>query len=558
MLGRLKLCQFVTLLLICLLINSICAFSYAAMGKGETNAFYIDEDGDGYGVASPNGPDADDNNRDINTYATVVNAYGAGHNGIKAYLTSVKDLDMSQRDIYYLDPTNGNDQTAEVNNPDKSWQSFNGSGQIWDLMNAGDICMIKSGNHNPAQLDVDQSPGDPGNPIYIYGWPGTATSIGAASDYVIRSNSATNAAKNIIFEDFIVEPTGAFRPIYFVDVGGRQNLTFRRIEVDSGGMGGSCFFCMGNTHYMLIEDCVFHNTNGYGAHGIYLGAGNGANDPNSNITIRGCIVYETSSSGIQHNGRITNLVIEDCIVHSNIGAGLAFLQGVRQSHVRNNLVFNNTNQAFHIYNYDDPQPQIDSYDQDSNTLVNNTFWVGRYNWQDEGTWPSTHAAIAIWDDTAAGGWNLGEHTIRNNLLVAYGECPLWTHETGWIAGSTIENNVFYRTGSGEDILRSDDGGVIRYSLAEMEALSSAIRNNIYADPKFNSTATTLSFARNPDQFDFDLLPDSSAINFGSSKDAPSDDLRNYTRTLSTPDAGCYESPYTQPPVAPSGLEPKTQ
>ena len=42
--------------------------SYVPIGKGCTNAYYIDKDCDGYGVASPLGSDADDNDPEAVSY----------------------------------------------------------------------------------------------------------------------------------------------------------------------------------------------------------------------------------------------------------------------------------------------------------------------------------------------------------------------------------------------------------------------------------------------------------------------------------------------------------
>ena len=41
------------------------------------SVFYIDRDRDGYGVAAPNGPDADDSDPTVNTYNSAIAKYGS-------------------------------------------------------------------------------------------------------------------------------------------------------------------------------------------------------------------------------------------------------------------------------------------------------------------------------------------------------------------------------------------------------------------------------------------------------------------------------------------------
>ena len=92
------------------------ASSYVPIGKGCTNAYYIDKDCDGYGVASPLGVDADDNDPEVNTPETVIAKY-------KNLTNFLHHLGYYPDRIFYI-ATDGNDDTGEVNNPDKPYGSW--------------------------------------------------------------------------------------------------------------------------------------------------------------------------------------------------------------------------------------------------------------------------------------------------------------------------------------------------------------------------------------------------------------------------------------------------
>ena len=111
------------------------------------------------------------------------------------------------------------------------------------------------------------------------------------------------------------------------------------------------------------------------------------------------------------------------------------------------------------------------------------------------------------------------------------------------------NNVFYRL-SGDELVAKN--GSTEWDLSEFESNVLGASNNKFENASFKDVSVDYNLV--PGSFDFDIISTSSAIDFGTSTSAPAYDLRNYTRSLSIPDAGCYESPYTQPPVAPTGLK----
>ena len=144
----------------------------------------------------------------------------------------------------------------------------------------------------------------------------------------------------------------------------------------------------------------------------------------------------------------------------------------------------------------------------------------------------------------------------NNIFVAYGGSCIVFQESDieHYQNTQYIGNVFYRISGEEKALRH--GTTTFWTVTEFEsAVNTAggtANGNTYQDPLFKDVS--LNYNESYGSFDFDLLLDSPAINFGTSTGAPSDDLRDYVRTLSIPDAGCYESPYTQPPVAPTDLK----
>jgi len=86
------------------------------IGQGATSAFHIDRDGDGYGVASPLGPDADDHDPAVNTLQDALAKYGT----LNAFL---HHLGYDPLRIFYISPA-GNDATGTVDDIDKPYKTY--------------------------------------------------------------------------------------------------------------------------------------------------------------------------------------------------------------------------------------------------------------------------------------------------------------------------------------------------------------------------------------------------------------------------------------------------
>ena len=487
-----------------------------ALGAGATNAYYIDNDADGYGVASPLGPDADDNDPLVNTAQSMLARYGSlenflpqkGYNPVRIFYVSL----------------DGNNDTGEVDNPDMPFRNWDG---VQYELEVGDVVVYREGVHtdyiSTSYCDLQ---GTAENPFVIMTYPGELVVI----DHVYNAIGVNNASY-VTFDGFVCDNTA--------DVGNQgitlytsSNITFRNIEARNHERG---IKGMDDLHYIVIENSVFHDNRA--SHGIYLGA---RDLPNTNAIIRNNIMYRNGRHGFQHNGRMTGMVMENNIIHSNTLGGIKFVNGVSHSTVRNNLIFNNRKAGILIEADSDWEnySYIYPYDGDSNLITNNLIWMGQFNWdgtaQSQENEPSYHPAISI-NDWSGLNVSLDDNVIRNNILVSSYGAVIDFAEARFADTTTIENNVMYRAGGADNAVTY---GETLYSLAAFETFSSMAQNNVFADPLL--TDVSFDYYAMPELFNFDYLAGSPAIDFGVDTDAPSEDLRGDTR-IGDPDAGCYEA-----------------
>ena len=348
-------------------------------GAGNSNALQIDDDGDGYGVGSPKGPDADDQDPEVNTTASVLARYGS----IEKFLEH-KGLKPAR--IFYL-ATNGDDSHAGSGHPDRPYRTF---ARVVPALGPGDLVLFAAGtyksDHSPA-IDLNGTHGKKDKPVVIMAVPGSARGAGRrralrsaprpARTWCWRASSSTSPTP--------AEATASAWSRY-------GQITLRNMEVKNQfpGVKG-----MQNLHDLLIERMVIHDNPG--EHGIYLGC---REDVNSNITVRGCRIYRNAQQGFQHNGRVKNLLLEDNLIHTNGQAGVQLMMGVCDSTIRHNLIFNNAKQGVSFFNYVSSEWDILPYDMHNNVVEDNVIWVGRKDWHDQYN-TSEFAAVQFNDSTGA-------------------------------------------------------------------------------------------------------------------------------------------------------------
>lgn len=505
------------------------------VGKGCTTAYYIDHDCDGYGVASPRGPDADDNDASVNTAQSVIEKYGTLSN----FLSTAKGYNPLH--YYYVDVENGDDDTGAIDDetkPYKTWDAIHGK------VKAGDIIIYRAGIHNiPITFMYPSISGTEENPIIVMAYPGELAIIDrlAASITIIDSD-------NLIFDGLTCRnsETGLGRGV-MVSVA----TNIRMVNIDSGH-STSGLFAMQGLHNFHIENCVFHDTDSVGTHCVYIGARDLAN---SNITMKDNLMYNCGASAFQHNGRVINLLFENNVLHSSNMAAISLLMGVSDSVFRNNLGFNN-NQGIIIYNYLSTAASsgILPYDQKNNLFVNNTFWTGTYRHESGDNnvvspeyFPSVHFNDYILDkETREPQLELkrsfDNNVFRNNIFVTSAGPVFRFEQQDYLDTTVFENNLVYRYGDYrfdgiECVLNYGGGYYDNHDFEFFENFSELIKNNVFSWPEFKDVS--IDYAATPGEFDFKLLANSIAIDFGVSTDAPNFDLRGNLRT-GAPDAGCYE------------------
>ncbi len=496
---------------------------------GSRNMNYIDVDGDGYGVAAPKGADADDNDASVNTNSSMLAKYGTLEN----FLRQVKGYDVNR--IFYIS-RNGNDSTAEVGNPNKAYRTWNAiHDDQSNPLQPGDVVVFREGTYgqrlNTKRIGsrdyVIQGSAD--QPIVFMAFPGETVTLDSTENTIEIGGTFGNGPNHMIFDGLSLDNTSARNRGRGIKVEGKyqgeiRNLTFSNLLVENyfWGILANQFI-----HEMTIEGSVIRNNGG--EHGIYLASKDG--NINTDLTVRGNVIYGNAMQGFYHNGPVTNLLVENNIIHSNGTVGIELVNGVRDSIIRNNLVFNNSKQAVVLYNYNSTSSIILPFDQTNNLFVNNTFWVGQYG-KTGGYKPNGYEAVLFND--AAGGNSFDHNIFRNNIIVTYAGPAFEYYQNDFLDTTVIENNIIHAVNGGSALRY----GGKNYWGYDFEGMSSKISNNRFVDPQF--VDVSVGYYNSPELFNFDLLDSSPAIDLGIWTDAPDLDLLGDVR-MNRPDAGSYEA-----------------
>ena len=360
-------------------------------------------------------------------------------------------------------------------------------------------------------------------------YPGETVTLDTKENTIHVGGTFGRGPNNFIFDGFTVDNTSARNRGRGILIEGKYQGEVRNIEMKNMLVQNYFWGVMANNniHNLTLESSVIRNNGG--EHGIYWASKGGVF--NTDLTVRGNVIYGNAMQGFYHNGPVTNLLLENNIIHSNGTVGIELINGVQDSVFRNNLVFNNAKQAVVLYNYNSTSSDIIPFDQTNNLFVNNTFWVGRYT--STGSTTASSCAAILFND-AAGGNSFDHNIFRNNIIVTHSGPAFKFYQADFADTTVVENNIIYSANGAPGMYYAGTN----YSTSQFENFSSLIRNNSYVDPKFVNVST--SYYNNPESFNFDLLGSSPAIDLGIWTDAPELDLLGEAR-INRPDAGSYES-----------------
>jgi hypothetical protein len=558
------------------------------VGKGCTTAYHIDEDCDGYGVGEGLlGPDADDNDASVNILSTVEAKYGSLTTGT-GYLSRIKNFFCTTRgtpycnigNVYFLSPS-GNNATGVVNDITHPHATF----AYIDLHGfaAGDMVIFRAGIYTEyfylEYLQVKNGYSAtkpnilaalPGEKVVIQGDGIHAKIVGMDNWYWV-------------FDTFQIGLIEADTPGDGLHLYGAHNHIYRNIFLPRNGSGmwsmtgadGTCRSPItvtedlngdGTSETRTLASCkcpssllvdkmvVWGST---GTHNLYWGCAGAYSpdpDPNratvfANSTIRNLIshshpVYE----GFQMNGYASNLTIENSYFHSSGENGINLLNGVWNSNIRNNLIWNNTRHGVQFFSYDNGV--FTAYAQD-NIVENNTIYVGRYpnpNSPNSGDPPISSAVILESSATTSGAHV--RNTIRNNIIVSYSltgyQPPIWADHQSFLTGNYFKNNIIYATSGNSSV--AGYGSTV-YTLSQFHAAYANSFGNVPANPSFQDVSD--NYQNSPGKWDFRLSVNSPAINLGL-PNGLSLDILGHSRA-GNPDAGAFEYYTATRPQTPQNL-----
>jgi hypothetical protein len=524
------------------------------VGVGKTTLNCSDWDGDGYGT----GPgctsvDADDDDPAVNTAATFEATYASvgallakrGYTGILRY--------------WFLDYVNGNDTTCVAGTeavakaaPCLTMARINVA-YASNLL-PGDVVVIRGGQSPHSQhygLMGDTGwAGTATNPIVFVSYPGEAVildgTVGQTDVFDVYSTS------HLIFDGFKITlgPTsGNGRGFYF-----RYSSDFvvRNIEVFGGY---AAMWQMEGGHNFTIERNFFHEDKA--SHSMYLGS---TPNPNSNVTVRHNIiknstVWDSGYPAFQHNGRVTNLVIEGNIIYG-FEQCLAFLNGVSYSTIRNNLCFGGAAALITIWldganqlafpDCSCPEWGICPYPTTDNVVENNTLVRGAY---DRTGYPAADTGVFNFTmSTHCEVGDLSRHTIRNNVIWGHGPTVVFNWPSDTLAQAqanlsswTMTNNLIYNESPADPKLMFAIGGASRTE-ATVAPWFQTYSGNITVQPQFVSY-DQLNWS-DPSLSNFHPLPTSPLVGAGTTTGATLDIQRKPQHV--PPNIGAYATTETPP------------
>ncbi|MFN2424858.1 MAG: right-handed parallel beta-helix repeat-containing protein [Candidatus Binatia bacterium] len=389
---------------------------------------------------------------------------------------------------YHVAP-GGSDAAAGLT-PATAWGTLQHAA---DNVDAGDTVHVANGNY--AGFDLRTS-GTAGNPVTFVA-DGPAVAITSNNDTTPDGINVENA-DYVVIDGFVVNN----RTRSGIRAALGHHLTIRNCTCGGNGRWG---IFTGFVDDLLIEGNETHDS--VLEHGIYVS--NSGDRP----VIRDNHTHDNYANGIHMNGdesqggdgTISDALVERNVIHGNgVGGGSGInMDGVTNSVVRNNLLYDNHASGISLYRIDGGSGSS------GNLVINNTI---------------INASDARWCVNIRDG-STG-NTLRNNILYNHHSFRgVITIDAASRSGFSSDHN------SGMNRMSIDgDSTVISFAAWQAEGYDASSFLAVPTDHFFNPAG------------DFHLLPTSPAIDAGTSTDAPGQDIEGGARPVGGGfDIGAYEA-----------------
>ncbi|HVS14804.1 MAG TPA: NosD domain-containing protein [Thermoanaerobaculia bacterium] len=408
-----------------------------------------------------------------------------------AFLAILAGPDRAPAATYWVAPPPiGSD--AHLGTLEKPWATLQ---RAASSIGPGDTVVVRAGSYAGAQLATS---GTSAQRITLRAYPGELVRIVADSS-AAPDGINLEGASFVTVEGFVVE--GHTRAgIRAVEC---EHVTLRGNLVDDNGRWG---IFTGFCDDLLIAGNVASNS--HQEHGIYVS--NSGDRP----TIRGNLIFGNHANGIHMNGDLSqggDGVISGALVERNVisgngqggGSGIN-CDGVQDSILRNNLIFDTHASGISLYRIDGGAPSS------GNRVLHHTVLVAS-----DGRW-----ALNVRDGSTG-------NTVRNNVLhSAHSYRGAITISVDSLPGFTSDSNAL------EGRFTTDDGNSV-LTLAQWRALTGQDHGSFATD-------LTGLFA-DPGAGDYRPVPGGALVDAGEARPDVTDDLAGTPRPLRDgPDIGAYE------------------
>lgn len=409
--------------------------------------------------------------------------------------------------VFYVAPAASGGSNSSPGTASQPWATLQYAA---NHVGPGDTVIVRDGNYSPFNFS---SSGTSGSPIIFQAENKGAATIAGSISWNGRWASIHIEDDYITVDGFNISPAGVTgRLERGIRVSGSPSYTVRGIKIlnntvkKAGWVGITSSFAEG----IIIEGNDVSGSKDQ--HGIYVA--NSADNP----VIRNNIIYDNNQAGLHMNGDlssggdgvITNALVEGNIIYNNgtVGGGAINMDGVENSLIINNLLFNNHSHGITQFMIDASSPCK------NNKIINNTIVM-----------PSgSNHGIRIKNGSTG-------IYLRNNILINSGSEDSIAIDADSISGFDSDYNILTRI--------QDTDGNCCISLSKWQSNHPGQDVHSYTAPPL--TDLFVNPVNNVNNADYSLKSSSIGIDNGTSVNEVKNDIEGTSRPQgSSQDIGAYE------------------